>query len=369
MKAKKKLPLFDKLVLWVNCGIAIALLISYLAPITDPRKYWVIAFFGLAYPPVLLLNVLLIVYWLFRKSWYALVSVLCIMVGINVLNNNIGFNWGGNDERPTETNAFRLMTYNVHNFKKYSGGRDTSTKTEILKVIKDQDPDVIGIQEFFARKRGKYAMTDSIKKGLGYKHYYFENIIGNTDEAIGIAVFSKFPITNTGFIPLSEASSENQCIYVDIKRDKRIFRVYSVHLQSIKFKSEDYRYLDTVTQSGHTDISSTRRLGGKLKRAFIRRAEQVFTIKEHTKTCPYPYIIAGDFNDTPTSFAVSQMTKGLKNAFREKGVGFGRTYNGDFPNYQIDYVLASNQFDVRSYHIIEKKLSDHYPIVSDLVLK
>jgi endonuclease/exonuclease/phosphatase family metal-dependent hydrolase len=297
-----------------------------------------------------------------------LVSVLCILIGINVLKNNIGFNWGGS-ERSTDSNAFRLMTYNVHNFKKFSNGRDTSTKTEILSLIKDQEPDIIGIQEFFTRKRGRYAMTDSIKKGLGFKHYYFENIIGNTDETIGIAVFSKFPITNTGFIPLSEARSENQCIYVDIKKAKRIFRVYSVHLQSIKFKSEDYQYLDTVTQHGSTDITSTRRLAGKLKRAFIRRAEQVFTIKEHTKTCPYPYIIAGDFNDTPTSFAVSQMANGLKNAFREKGVGLGRTYNGNFPNYQIDYVLASNQFDVKSYHIIEKKLSDHFPIVSDLVLK
>ena len=368
MKAKKKLSFFDKLVLLLNCGIAIALLISYLAPVTDPRKYWVIAFFGLAYPPVLLLNVLLIVYWVFRKSWYALLSVLCILIGVNVLQNNIGFNWGENSQVPGD-NAVRIMTYNVHNFKKYSKGRDTSTKTEILALIKDEAPDVIGIQEFFTRKRGRYAMTDSIKKGLGFKHYYFENIIGNTDETIGIAVFSKFPITNTGFIPLSEASSENQCVYVDIKKANRTFRVYSVHLQSIKFKSEDYQYLDTVTKHGRTDITSTRRLAGKLKRAFIRRAEQVFTIKEHTKTCPYPYIIAGDFNDTPTSFAVSQMAKGLKNTFREKGVGLGRTYNGDFPNYQIDYVLASKQFDVKSYRIIEKKLSDHYPIVSDLVLK
>ena len=369
MKAKKKLPLFDKLVLCFNCGIAIALLISYLAPVTDPRKYWIIAFFGLAYPPVLLLNILLVVYWLLRKRWLALISICSILIGVNTLQNNIGFNWGSDSERLLEVNAFRLMTYNVHNFKKFSKGRDTSTKTEILTLIKDQSPDIIGIQEFFARKRGKFAMTDSIKKGLGYKHYYFENIIGNTEETIGIAIFSKFPITNTGFIPLSEASSENQCVYVDIKKAKRIFRVYSVHLQSIKFRSEDYRYLDTVSKSGRTDITSTRRLGGKLKRAFMKRAEQVFTIKEHTRHCPYPYIIAGDFNDTPTSFAVNQMAKGIKNAFREKGVGLGRTYNGDFPNYQIDYVLASNQFDVRSYRIIEKKLSDHYPIVSDLVLK
>jgi len=92
-------------------------------------------------------------------------------------------------------------------------------------------------------------------------------------------------------------------------------------------------------------------------------------IKAHAAQCPYPYIISGDFNDTPASYSVNQMAKGLKNAFREKGSGFGRTYNGSFPNYQIDYIMASTQFDIASYHITEKKLSDHYPVRSDLVLK
>ena len=92
-------------------------------------------------------------------------------------------------------------------------------------------------------------------------------------------------------------------------------------------------------------------------------------IKAHAALCPYPYIISGDFNDTPASYSVNQMAKGLKNAFREKGTGFGRTYNGSFPNYQIDYIMASPQFDVASYQITERKLSDHYPVRSDLVLK
>jgi len=95
----------------------------------------------------------------------------------------------------------------------------------------------------------------------------------------------------------------------------------------------------------------------------------VLRIKEDAAKCPYPYIISGDFNDTPTSYAVNKMSEGLKNAFCEKGSGFGRTYNGDFPNYQIDYIMASPAFNVLSYQIIEKKLSDHYPVRSDLVLK
>ena len=370
MKAKKKLPLFDKLVLWLNCLLCLALVVSYLAPITDPRKYWVISFFGLAYPPVLLLNILMIIYWAFRKSWIVFLSLGCILIGINVFKNNIGLHIGGGDRFVAgNQNAIKFMTYNVHDFKKFSPPRDSSTRREILALIRDEQPDIIGIQEFFTRRRGKYAMTDSMEKGLGYNYHYFVDVNRNADEAIGIAIFSKLPIVNTGLIPLTESNSENQCIYIDVKKADQIFRVYSVHLQSINFKAEDYKYLDTVSKSGKTDMVSTRRLGGKLKRAFIKRADQVFKIKSNARECPYPYIISGDFNDTPTSYAVSQMAKGLKNGFREKGWGLGRTYNGDFPNYQIDYVMVSPAFDVKSYKIIEKKLSDHYPIVTDLVLK
>jgi endonuclease/exonuclease/phosphatase family metal-dependent hydrolase len=370
MKAKQKLPFIDKVFLWINCGLCLALLVSYLAPITDPQKHWTIAFFGLAYPPILLGNVIMIAYWAFRKKWLILISVLGILCGINILQNNIGFHIGGrNMVKSQAENAVRMMTYNVHSFKKYGSNKDISTKHEILEIIATQQPDVIGMQEFYTRKRGQYDMVDSIKKIIGSDNYYVENFSGNNDEKLGIAVFSKFPIIAKGLIQLSPLYSGNQCLYIDIKKNEHVFRVYSVHLQSINFEPEDYRYIDTVTKSGKTDLSSTKRLGGKLKRAFIKRSEQVAIIKKHASQCPYPYIIAGDFNDTPSSYAVNQMAVGLKNAFREKGFGLGRTYNGDFPNYQIDYIMTSQQFDVAGYKIIEKKLSDHYPVCVDLVLK
>ena len=70
----------------------------------------------------------------------------------------------------------------------------------------------------------------------------------------------------------------------------------------------------------------------------------------------------GDFNDTPASYAATQMNKGMRNAFQEKGSGLGITYNGDFPNFQIDYVLASPEIKVNTYRLIKKNYSDHYPI-------
>jgi len=369
MKAKKKLNFIDKIFLWITFLLCAGLLLSYLAPVINPTKFWMIAFFGLAYPFLLLANGILVVYWLLRKNIWVFLPLICIGIGWNMLNRNIGLRFPQAAGPVSGPNTVRIMTYNVHNFKHYGAKNDISTKHEILDIIAGEQPDVIGFQEFYTRAHGQYDMLDSVQNILKCNGYYFESIIGNKMESIGMALFSKFPLVSHGFIRLSEGPSENQCIYVDIKKGAQTIRVYSVHLQSIKFDPEDYRYLNDVSQQGKPDVGSAKRLGSKLKTAFLKRSAQVLRIKNSADSCKYPYVISGDFNDTPASYAVNQMSRGLKNAFAEKGSGLGRTYNGSFPNFQIDYIMASQQFDVKSYHIIEKRLSDHYPVCSDLVLK
>jgi endonuclease/exonuclease/phosphatase family metal-dependent hydrolase len=370
MKAKKNLSFIDRLLLWFNYLFCIAILISYLAPFTDPKKAWIIPFFGLAYPMLFVGNFIFIIYWLLRKKWYLILSVICIACGWSVLSNNIGFHAHGSDAAAVKDGkVIRMMTYNVHDFKRYGANKDISTKRDILQIIKDQKPDIIGFQEFYTRNKGEYDMRDSIISIMGTSYYYFEPVIANSDEAIGLAIFSKYPIVAHGIVPLTYKLTENACLYVDLKKGSQQFRVYSVHLQSIRFDPEDYKYLNSIARQSTAEKSSAWRVGSKLKNAFLKRSEQVFKIKENAAQCQTPYIISGDFNDTPSSFAVNEMARGLKNAFREKGFGFGRTYNGDFPNYQIDYIMTSPQFDVNNYQITEKKLSDHYPVRSDLTLK
>jgi endonuclease/exonuclease/phosphatase family metal-dependent hydrolase len=364
---KKQLNFLDKLFLGISVLLGLALLVSYLSPVTDPRKFWPIAFFGLAYPILLLFNALVLLYWLLRGSKYILVPLLCILVGWAVLRDNIGFR-SSTKFTTASTKSLRVMTYNAHSFKRYGEKNDTTTRHQMLELIDAEKPDIIGIPEFFTRKRGKYALKDSLKHIMASNYYYFEpfNFLRD-DQAMGLAIFSRYPIVNKGNILLSDPGSGNQCLYADVKKNGHTFRFYSIHLQSIRFGPEDYDYLSKVSQKGEADLSSSKRIGSKLKQAFLKRSEQVVKIKEHAAQCPYPYIIAGDFNDTPASYAVSQMAKGLKNAFREKGSGFARTYNGSFPNYQIDYIMVSKGFDVASYHIVQKKLSDHYPVCSTLL--
>ncbi len=127
---------------------------------------------------------------------------------------------------------------------------------------------------------------------------------------MGMAIFSRFPIVAHGLITLTDHKSQNQCIYVDIKKGAKVIRVYNVHLQSIRFDPYDYRYINNITAQGQPEAKFwPNDWVAKLKVAFIKRSEQVFKIKTHADSCTYPYIISGDFNDTPRfNFAVNQMS-------------------------------------------------------------
>ena len=55
------------------------------------------------------------------------------------------------------------------------------------------------------------------------------------------------------------------------------------------------------------------------------------------------------------------------NAFVEKGSGIGNTFSDLAPTLRIDNIFSDPRFHVNQYIRIKKKLSDHYPIVADLV--
>jgi endonuclease/exonuclease/phosphatase family metal-dependent hydrolase len=300
----------------------------------------------------------------------ALLSGITILAGLSIIQNYIGFRESTAIMVPKSSDSFiRVMTYNVHNFKQFGDKNDKFTKEQILNIIRNEQPDVICFQEFFSRKRGEYNFRKLILQILETEHYYFKPSKDNGYEAIGMAIFSKFPIVNKGNIQFAKKMNLNEAVYADIQKGDKTFRVYNVHFQSISFQPEDYRYLKKVKSEIETDVESSKKIGSRLKRAFIKRGDQARLLKEETEKSPHPYIVAGDFNDTPISYTVKTISRGMNNSFREMGSGFGVTYNGAFPNFQIDYIFTSPEFTVKNYLIINKKLSDHYPVRTDLELK
>lgn len=366
---RKRTGWFNKIVFLLNSVAIVLLLVSYLASVINPDDFWVIAFIGLGYPFILVVNVLFAIYWLFKRPVFALGSVVVILLGWKFLVSTIGFRESSAVHVPKSSdNLIRVMSWNVHFFKKFEQTYDLASRDQMLDVIRREQPDILCIQEFFSRRKGDFNFRKSIIEILKSEHYHIESLNGNDYEMAGIAIFSKFPVKKSGLIPFPDVAPGNEGIFADFEVNGKKFRIYNVHLQSIRFQPEDYKLLKEIKEA-QTNVKETTRLGGMLKTAFIKRGEQVDFLKSEMEKLDYPVIVAGDFNDTPISYAVNTVGKGMKNTFRERGSGFAITYNGDFPNFQIDYILVSPQFEVKNYIIIDKKLSDHFPIRADLELK
>lgn len=366
-RKKKSIGIFSKTILAFNFVAAFFLLLCYLASFVNPDTFWPLAFIGLSYPFVLLINLCFFIYWILRKPVFSLLSALTILIGWKFLTGTIGFRETTGIEVPKSSESFvRVMTWNAHYFRKFDDqGHEKAVKDQMLEVIQNEQPDIICIQEFYSRRKGEFNLQKAMTKLLNSSHYYIEENYGNDYEMHAMAIFSKYPIRNKGIILFPQADRGNEAQFADFRiKDKR-FRVYNIHLESIKFQPEDYEYLKSVKEI-NTDVKSSRRIGSRLKHAFIKRGQQVELLKEHASKLNIPYIIAGDFNDTPISYAVNNLSDGMHNSFREKGSGFGITYNGAFPNFQIDYILVSPGISVKNYIIIKKKLSDHYPVRCDI---
>jgi endonuclease/exonuclease/phosphatase family metal-dependent hydrolase len=364
MRFRNLLLKIERFFLYANFFFAALLLLSYLSAIISPQKFWLLAFLGLAYPVLLVLNLIFCIYWAIRAKKYFLVSGISIIVGVGVLLNTIQFSKSPGAASLASTPHLRLMTYNVHNFRTLDTPRSFPTDTSVLKLIDSSQPDVIGFEEYNTRSK----IDRSLTKVLHINQFYFEPFVKALHDSTGLAIFSKYPIVNSGLVGLSENPDDNQAIYIDIKYKSGLLRIYDFHLHSLEFDREEYFLLKNFYHRSVIRMPGWQKIFYKLKEGFIIRAMQVDRIRQHAAKCPYPYIFMGDFNDSPSSYTFNQMAKGMKNTFKEKGTGIGKTFNGGFATLQIDYILVSRQFHVLDYQTIRQAISDHYPVYSDVAL-
>ncbi len=362
---RKQLGFLSKTVFLANICAVIALLTSYSASFVNPNTFWPIAFFGLGFLPILLINIGFIIYWCIRKLKFALLSMLAILLGTPLISKHWNFRTADSSLAKSDSSQLRIMSYNVHLFKKLVDEKQ-DFKNEALQIIDSIKPDIVCIQEYQSKIKGKHILSKEFKNQLGYDYFHFEPTAQNEYEAYGMAIFSKYPILQSGSIRENDYGI-NKISYSDIQFKDRKIRVYNVHLRSFTLEEEDKNFINNPAQPDEKE--ATKRLGRKLKTAFQLRADQAQTLKDHLNKNKLPYLVCGDFNDTPMSYAANLVGQDMLNAFKEKGAGWGVTHYEILPIFQIDYIFASKNFSVENYQIIPKKLSDHYPIWSDLSLK
>lgn len=358
---------FFRLVGWLMAlGCVVTLVLCYLAYWIPPHVNAYLPLIGLAYPFVMPVVAALAVVAAIFKSRVAIVLSFIWLIGLPHFFSYYQLPFSSNDD--PQQGGIKWMSWNVNllgynTANKLVEMKPAMIRDSIVKVIKKEQPDILAFQEFLQTEELNHIEQIKMETGLAYHHVKFSHAKKNGRKT-GLILFSRYPIIQSGQVPFS-GSTLNGCLFVDVLKDGDTMRVYNAHLQSIRFKAEDYEYIDEEKE----EMRGATRIIRRLKSAFVRREDQVLAIREHMKTCSYPTVIMGDFNDPPMSYTYHKMKEEMLDAFQECGRWMSSTYAGKFPNFRIDYILCSeDRWKVTEYKTLPIRLVDHRPITASLVL-
>jgi endonuclease/exonuclease/phosphatase family metal-dependent hydrolase len=357
--------ILNRVVFALNGLAILALLISYAAPYISPELYWPIAFLGLAYPVLVAVHFLFMIYWIAVFKLKFLYSFIALALGYSFLPSYIQLN----AKRSTDKqNMLNVVCFNVKNM-------GTTEKNKIkepdkfFEVLEKVNPNVLCFQEFrewgLVKERVLHKRLYKQLKGFHTYNIYLE---GNQQRGGEYVVFSKFPIIDSGVVEHQENTS-NFSIFVDIVAFGDTIRIVNTHLQSIRFDPPDYNAVKNIKVVDDSTVSAYTNITRKLKVAFVKRAKQAQAVRDFIDLSPYKVIVMGDFNDSPLSYAYRTVKGKLKDSFIQSGSGFGRTYVGTMPSFRIDYIFHDPTFKSYNYYAKAFEFSDHKMISCSIKLK
>lgn len=349
-----------RLLLLLNFIAIAPLLLAYLSIYISPAKVWVISLLGLGYPYLLLLNLLFVVFWMYRMKWAFLYSLCTILLGLTFLGRTVQLTIRNSQRISGE--QFSMVSYNVRHFDKFNWTGDKETAHKIADFITHENADIICLQEIASLGYKNINQHPQLSVITNHKNYHVDYCKTNSRaQSAGMITISRFPIVGKGLIRFE--GSTHMAIFTDLKINTDTFRVFNLHLQSVNLDPKEYSMLDSLNiKNREKNLKEAEDILVHLKNGFINRASQAEKVTQYIDESPYPVIVCGDFNDSPVSYAYQQIRGELKDAFVESGTGISNTYRGKFPSFRIDFILYSEKLLASKYKKHKVKLSDHYPI-------
>ena len=310
-------------------------MVAFLSYFISPNTIPLVSFIGLSIPFLLILNILFIIYWVIRLKKQFLISTIVLLIGIQYVTKLYSFS----EKKVLLTDDIKIMSYNVRMFNLYNWIEKEGVDQSIFDFINSQKPDILCIQEF----------NPKAKLGFNYPYKFIKRSEKNGQ--FGHAIFSKYKIINSESLNFS--NSGNNTIFTDIVKNKDTFRVYNVHLESLKINPKNENF--------NQEISEKLRI--RLENSFKKQANQSELIIQHQKQSNFKSIICGDFNNTAFSFVYKKLKRNKNDAFEVAGQGFGKTYDFPFP-LRIDFILTDKNITVNNFKTFNVNYSDHYPIMA-----
>lgn len=309
-------------------------LVSYINP---AQNNWV-PLLGLAFPFLFVLNILWLLYWWIQLKLKLIFPLIFMILNLTQASKYVQFS---KKSTVVET-ELKVCTLNTQLF---GGSSDTAEFWEVGEKIADLQPDILCLQEFYSIRRLDEKVKKLKQKGK-FITYHFKRLV--PDRNYGMVIFSKFPILKSGRISFN-GNTGNMAMWADIDLGHDTVRVFNLHLQSIRFKHDDYEFISKDADGMDSRIAGSKNLLNRMRIAYEKRAIQTDTVVQYLDAWEGSKIVMGDLNDVPLSYTYRRILGEMRDAFRTKGTGFEKTYKGPFPNFRIDYIMYSPNLKCTSY--------------------
>ena len=235
----------------------------------------------------------------------------------------------------TKADTLKLMTYNLR-------FGELASMQQIGEYIASENPDIVAIQECdWATKRKRAPHQNGVK--FVNELAYYSGMFGIYGKSInyaggyyGVGLLSKYPIL----------SYERVLLPNDGKTEQRTMLIADIELPGGKVIT----FVNT-----HLEVKTAK-----------MRIEQVKFIEKYLKGRKNQLFLAGDMNATPDSKEMSML--------RENWADLTNTvftYHTSKPEIKIDYIYTRPSENVELVNTAVKedvKLSDHFPVISTIVL-
>ncbi len=251
-----------------------------------------------------------------------------LFLAILIFSSQVVF--AGTDSPVDDSTRIKILSYNLR-------FGELATLEELAEFIKEQDPDLVALQEvdlFTHRERAPHQNGKDFATELGFRTGMlpvYGKTIPYSGGYYGVALLSKYPMARVErkYLPKTEHGKEQRAVLI----------------ADVEYQEGKY----ITFASTHLDYTNT-----------TERQGQVNELNRLLKGGPYPVIVAGDFNGTPDS---EEIRNGMKDWIRLSGLD--PTIPANKPNKTIDFIFgypAARWTVLNATTYSNVQLSDHLPI-------
>ena len=352
---------------WLMLAIVVAVLLlccAYAGKV-DPQQFVLAPFMVLAFMPMIILTLIMILLALLRRRWLAaVIMTIAILLTLPVLKLNVGMVDKGNRPAvPVDTTLIlKVMTYNVLSFN-YQEPDLCAQPSTSMRLILDANPDVVLLQEGSARGLNwdeipsVAPFIEEIKSKFPYCYQGSE----------GLSLMSKYPFTT---FPLGELQQGHSPLGYNRDMSSYIARAYDLQLPHGK----QLRLVDFRLQSYHLSFGKNPNVRvspdvkpaplERMRRSFALRRDNAMVLRQAIDHSPANVIVCGDMNDVSASY-VYRIIRGddLNDAWADAGLGYAHTFNRYHLPFHIDHVFYRGDVRALDAKRLKGGSSDHYPLL------